>query len=502
MEISVESGKTAAIPSGESTALATGTQQIANALTASDVYVDQSLLQSVNVPTLQEAAENDDHTTAKTAIINAVPDSSDVDHMVGQLHHYLNLGRCPLILVAMHGANGAPGGVAISADTLTSSEEGDLAGKYIAQIGSGNLTAGVSALTAATTTEIDAKERRMPDMFMWLVLLALVVAGLLVFAATRRKKAQLEALRIPLNTLRANVLENIQYIDNYADVLPKNNADTDQVKAYRQAAEAKFEQADKIMQKATDTSELYRAQNVLDKANTDLSQARKFLDRATGGTSKIPGDDAVRPVDLPQSVNEAMEIPETQRGVSFFSSQPAPISGLVPVTLNVGGQNRTVMATADEAQQVRQGQTPAVRAFNDNGRMVPWYNYQSYDPYRDYYQYQNQGWGGFGTGAITGFIGAELLDSLFTPHYYGNWYSPYGYSPGFGSFSGWNDYGNGFNNGGFDMGQSPGNFAFDDQYTQPPTDLAGGASFLGSGYDQSDYGSSGDASFLGGGDHS
>ncbi len=489
----------------QGTSASGSTDPVAIALSASHVYIEPSLQPYVNATTLAQAAENDDHTDVKIAILNTLPAGDGTPEQYAQtLHDYLNLGSSALILVAERQANGTPGGVAVSAGTLTSAEETSLAQKYVAQIGSGQITAGVSALSAATTSEIDSKERRIPDMVMTFVLVALVICGILIYAAGRRKKAEMNAFRIPLNTLRDNVLQNIQYIDNYADVLPKNNANTDQVKAFRQAAEAKFEQADKIMIKATDMSELYRAQSILDKANADLSKGRQFLDRATGGASKIPGDEAVRPPDLPSSPAEARQIPEQQRGVSFFSSQPAPLSGLVPVTLEINGQNRTVMATPEEADQIRMGRIPSVRAFNDNGRMVPWYNYQNYDPYRDYYQYQNQGWGGFGSGAVTGFIGAELLGSLFQPHYYGSWYSPYGYSPGFGGFGGWNSigYDNSYDQGYFAGEQQANNYAFQDGFNQPAADASGGASFLGSGYDQSDYNSSGGSSFMGGGDSS
>jgi tetratricopeptide (TPR) repeat protein len=493
METSVEaaSSKPAAGSSPSSSSLSV--DPVGQTLTSSDVYVDKALQPYINSTTLEQVAQDDDHTPTKIAVLDRLPSNgASLAGYTKKLHDYLDLGRDPLIVVGIRGSRVA---VEISADTLTSNEEHQLSQKYIAQIGSGNVTAGISALISATASEIDTKERRMPDIILTAVLVAIVIAAILIFAASRRKKAEMQTLRIPLESLRNNVLENIQYIDNYADVLPKNNADTDQVRAYRQAAEAKFEQASKIIVNASDTSELYRAQSVLDKANADLAKAREFLDRATGGTSKIPGDEAIRPIDIPKSTAEAQHVPHEQRGVSFFSSQPAPISSLVPVTLNIDGQTRTVMATPAEAEQIRMGQIPPVRAFSSNGQMVPWYNYQNYDPYRDYYQYQNQGWGGFGSGAVAGFIGAELLDSLFRPNYNAGWYSPYGYSPGFGSFGGWSDFGYGGYDQGFLAGeQRADNYAFQDQFNQAPLGN------FGSGYDQSDYGNTGGSSYQGGGD--
>jgi hypothetical protein len=511
-------GSGATTPLTSTSAVGT-TDPVANALTAQTVYVDPSMLSAVNSTTLAGAAESDvnsadmagcplagvipeSKTLVKIAIVNKIPPTArSAGEYASELHKYLNLGSNAVIVVGEHLSDGSPGGVGISTGSLSDVAQDALAAKYTSQIGSGDITGGVSALAGATAGAIDAKERIGPEIMSTVILVVIIVVLVMLYSATRRKKARLESLRVPLMTLKENVLQNIQYIDNYSDVLPKNNADTDQVRAYRQAAEAKYEQAEKIINKATDESELYRAQTTLDKANADLTRARQYLDKATGGASAIPGDEAVRPAGIPATTAEAQQVPHEQRGVSFFSSQPAPLSGLVPVSLNIDGSTRTVMATPEEAEQIRLGQIPPVRAFNDGGRMVPWYSFQNYDPYRDYYHYQNNGWGGFGSGAVAGFIGAELMDSLLRPNYYGGWNSPYGYSPGFDGFGGWNNYnyGSGYDQGFFNGEQNANQFAFLDQYNQPPQDNYGGSSFMGSGYDTSDYGNSGGSSFVGGG---
>ena len=76
------------------------------------------------------------------------------------------------------------------------------------------------------------------------------------------------------------------------------------------------------MERATEMSDLNRAQCLLDQAQADVGQARRYLDRATGGTGNIPGDEAMRPQPLPESQPEVTRIPANQRGVSFFSSRP------------------------------------------------------------------------------------------------------------------------------------------------------------------------------------
>jgi hypothetical protein len=128
----------------------------------------------------------------------------------------------------------------------------------------------------------------------------------------------------------------------------------------------------------------------------------------------------------------------------------------VPVTITVNGQSRQVLVTPEEADELRQGRMPQVRAFQVNGRYVPWYEYQQYDPYRDYWAYQNSGWGGFGPGLAAGFIGAELLDSLAGPRYAPG-YMPYAYATDNSYYQGYNDamqaqdsYNFGGDSGGFD----------------------------------------------------
>ena len=156
---------------------------------------------------------------------------------------------------------------------------------------------------------------------------------------------------------------------------------------------------------------------------------------------------------LPSSQPQVDAIPQDQRGVSFFSGRPAPLSALVPVTVTVGGQSRQVLATPEEADALRQGRMPQVLAFQQGGRSLPWYAYDGYDPYRDYWRYENAGWGGYGNGIVAGFVGAELLDGMLMPAY-GMGYSPYAYAadmPGYQNYAG--QYGDqGYGGGGYDGG--------------------------------------------------
>jgi len=396
------------------------------ALSAGNVYVDPRL-GGVNAQTLEQAsmqAQGNPHTRVKIALLAALPlgqgSRNDYAH---QLHQTLGLDKDGLVVVALRG-RGA--GVSVVSTGLDPQESTRLAKQYAPAIVT-NPTDGTAALAQAVASDINGKEYRSSAGLWGVFLVVVLVIGGLIIAATRRKKQTLTAARGPIQAQRDQVLSGIEYLDGYMDVLPKNNPDSDQTRLFRQSASAKYEQAVKIMDRATEATDLSRAQALFTQAQADVEQARRYQDRATGGTGNIPGDDAVRPQPLPESQPAVAAIPADQRGVSFFSGRPAPLGALVPVTITLGGQSRQVLVTPDEADELRSGRMPQVLAFQQGGRYVPWYDYNAYDPYNDYWRYQNAGWGGFGGGIVAGFVGAELLSGLLMPAY-GMGYSPYAYA--------------------------------------------------------------------------
>ncbi len=496
------------------------------ALATGNVYVDPVVASQVDASQLQTASTANPETTVKVAVLDRLPNYALGQHAgtdlpsgrlvelyAKNLHDYLHLGQNGLVVVALHGNSPSAAGVADDSGKLNRSQESAIAQQSVSRIGSGNVTQGTVGMMHAVAEQATTAANRPKHMIELIFLIVVVAIILLLVSASRQRKVAVNTLRGPLEAQRESVLSGISYLDNYIDVLPKNNADSDQVRAFRQAAAYKLDQASKIMARQGDSNSLYEAQGLLQQANTDVSNARQYLDRATGGTGKIAGDDAVRPIPFPTNQTQVNQVPSGERAVSFFSSQPAPVGALTPVTLNIDGQQRTVMATPQEAEQVRRGQIPAIRSFNVGGTNVPWYAYNQYDPYNDYYTYQNNGWRGVAGGAIAGFLGAEVLGSLFSPRPYwgGGWNSPYAYGPGWDSWGGWGGYGwdgggfgggwGGFGGGGYDQGYVQGEeMAHQQDYNNYDTG-AGGSGFLGSGggsgYDTSDY--SGGAGFMGGG---
>jgi hypothetical protein len=162
-----------------------------------------------------------------------------------------------------------------------------------------DLTGGTARLSHSVASAINTGEFKSSAVL--IVVFFLISGGItvLIISAYRKKKRDLLAMREPIDALRTNVLSGIEYLDGYMDVLPKNNPDSDQVRIFRQSASQKFEQAARIVDRATEASDLMRAQGLFDRAQADVQQARRYLDRATGGTGNIPGDDAMRPQPIP-----------------------------------------------------------------------------------------------------------------------------------------------------------------------------------------------------------
>ena len=470
----------------------TGSDPVYQGLSVGNVYVDPRI-QGIDTQKLVQATmqgQDNPHTRVKIAILADLPANvGSPNHYGSGLYRNLGLGKDALVLVILRGDRQ---NVEVLSQALSQDEEARLARQYASAVDT-NPTDGTAALAQAVAADINGKEYR-SSAGLWVVFLVVVgvIGGLLVLAS-RRKRQALAMAREPIQALRAHVLSGIEYLDGYTDVLPKNNPDSDQARLFRQSASAKYEQAVKTMDRATEMTDLNRAQALFAQAQADVEQARRYQDRATGGTGSIPGDEAVRPQPLPDSQPEVAAIPANQRGVSFFSGRPAPLGSLVPVTLTIGGQSRQVLVTPGEADELRRGRMPQVLAFQQGGQYVPWYGYSGYDPYNDYWRYENAGWGGFGGGVVAGFVGAELLGDMLMPAYAMPGYAPYAFATDMPMYQGYSDPAYGASYAG-DYGGS----GFDQNGGGNGADFGGGADF-GSGADAGNGGDFGGGADFGGG---
>ena len=110
---------------------------------------------------------------------------------------------------------------------------------------------------------------------------------------------------------------------------------------------------------------------------------------------------------LPETQQEIDAIPESERAASYFSSRPLPVSALQQIEVLVGHEPKTVYATAQEADAIRAGSVPRVRAFTVSGRTIPWYEWELYSPYTHYSILSSRDWTGLSNGVVACWLKAE-----------------------------------------------------------------------------------------------
>jgi tetratricopeptide (TPR) repeat protein len=499
---------------------AASASDLISALSSGDVFVGPELRGEVDEAALAAAVQ-----AARPTVVKVVALRQDAypwlkqyrtrDAFADDLRQRLNLPDDGAVIV------GTPKGIAASSGRLSREQlNQSLRQAGLDQAGAqGGLTGALVTATRAVSGTAVSDRRTDTGRGAGLLFGGLaVVAGIVGWRAHKRKKEMDEA-RGPVEALRQEALTNLSYVDGYLDLLPAGE-DAERARALRQSAYEKYATASGVLKTAKAPDELRRAEPLLQGAVQELTGCREAIDRATGGTGvamRIPELPSLKtdeqrgreylnlkPVEQINSEAEREsyqrmieQIPPDERGVSFFSGQPMPASELVPVEIVIGGQKRTVMASRYEAEAIARGETPPVRAFEENGQYIPWYEYRGYDPYRDYYR------GGFGD-ALGTFVSLYAISSLLGPAMWVG-YSPWGYGgygwgmpmspmvfggPVFGGYyCGGYDTGGHYGGGGYDGGfGGGGGFGGDAAPVEPEHagsfDFFGGALGGGGGEDQ------------------
>lgn len=466
---------------------------IINALSSGSVYVHPDLASEVDAGRIEQAARATAPTIVKVVVVPKLGPYPSRAAFAEDIRKQLNLGENGAVVVA------TPKGISGVSERLSSEQvekSFDEAGLAKAFANGGlNEAVPLAVKTFSGTVTSDRGGDANRSGLIGLGLLGLVGGGLGIYAM--KKKREMDDAKEPVERIRQEVLKNLSYVDGYLDLLPAGG-EADRAKQFRAQAYEKYARASTTLKTAKKPEEVRTVYPMLEQALAELNECRADIDRATGGTGvamaipEIPDlstdrtranqyrrvEDLRSKSEADRLQQEVESIPQNERGVSFFSGQPMPKSALVPVTMVIDGQKRTVMATREEAAQIMRGETPAVRAFDDGrGNYVPWYEHRGYDPYRSYYG----GWG-MGDGLGT-FVNLMLLSHMFSGGGifggYGGW-GGWGYGMGYGGWGGGyggptivnNHYGDGY--GGFGGGNDT------PQYDATP-DNSGGMDFFGQG---------------------
>lgn len=450
-----------------------------------DVYIDPGM--TVDGGRLQQVSNDLRPVIVKFAVFNNNAGSSALDREAHKIRDYLNVKNGYVIASSRRG-------VAVASNQLNQGRLRDLTKQIAPTMETGHYTEGLETL-ARGLVQTRAKQT-VAATNTWLIVIGVIVGVIVLwaFVGGAKKKRAMAVRREPLERTKSDVINQMNFLDDNVALLDPSWAS--RVREARVSAGTKLDQASALIRNANSVSDLDRAQQLLSQALSDCSRGRSFIDQAMSGKSSAsaPSGTTAPPVISSPSSGAAGgvpnwdSVPQDQRGVCFFCSKPSLLSELTPVTVNLSGQQQKVLACPDDLHTIRSGQMPQIRAFNVNGNYVPWYAYNQYDPYHDYY---SRGYGG--GSLLSDLVTLSIIDNMFW-----NWHHPVGWGWGGGwGYGGPVFYADHHYYNDYYGGQAASYGDFD----RTPSD-AGGTDFLGStGGDSSgaDFGGTG---FGGGIDHS
>lgn len=439
---------------------------ITKALLNGDVYVAPGM--KADSARLQAVANELRPARVKFVVFASRSGASTLAAEADRIRKYLGLNDGYVIAASRAGVSAA--GQGLSRDRLRES-----ARAVAPRMEAGDYTAGLEALARSLVRQ--RAEAKAAAVIGWGSALGILVVIIVSFLIVRRM-ANATAMKRRLGTLdalKSSVLGRMNTLVDEALGLPPMAAS--RVQEARRSAGEKLDQASRLMSKGKNDRDLQRAEALLNQALLDIEGGQAIARRALSGEPE-PVAAARKHGSIAE---ELASIPQSERGVCFFCSQPARLRELTPVTVSLGGEEKKVLACAADLQTIKTGQMPSIRAFERDGKRVPWFADDRYDPYRDYYDrgYDNRS-------LMSDLMTLSLIDNLFwswgRPSWGWGWGSPYAFSYDHHYYHDW---------------------AHDRAAAASMPDLdAGGADFLGGGarFDSSVF-SGGGADFLGG-DHS
>ena len=420
---------------GSSTTAGSGRGNITQQLLTGDVYAEPGM--NVDVARLQQVAAELRPTVVKFVIFNSKSNSRTLDREADRIRNYLagqiNRGH-GYVIAASRSA------IAVSSDSINKNDLKSLTSQVAPSMEAGDYTGGLERLARGLAKEkprneapVSARNGGIPTVAhgpnWFLIFIAIVGGGAILWIISRRisNARAMSAMREPLERQKSEVISQLNFLEDSANIA--EGAAASQAKQARIAAGTKLDQAARIISHAKTEQDLGRAQVLLDQAQADIQRGKAALDGtlqvgpATGSTGGV-----VPPV-YPASQQSTAQtdwssIPNQDRGVCFFCSRPSMLSELTPVTVNLDGNPQKVLACPTDLSTIKSGAMPQIRAFQQGGQYVPWYAYNNYDPYRDYYSR------GYDRSFLTDMIMFSAIDHMFW-----NWHHPMGW--GWGGYGGW-----------------------------------------------------------------
>ncbi len=403
--------------------MGTGSGNIAQQLMNGDVYVQPGM--NVDASKLQQVSNELRPVVVKFVVFDSNSKASTLYHEAERIRKYLDkaagIGNGFVIVSSRMG-------VSASGKTIDPARLRSVTQAVAPIMEEGDYTKGLEMLAKGLVRK--EKEQQTATGHSWLAVGVIALAIVLVFyllgrASTRSK---IKARQTSLEREKSQVVMQLNMLDE--SIRSLTDVDTSLARQSRVMAGSKLDEASRIMLHLKTDQDCNRAQSLLDQASADINQGRVIIAKLTGQPVPSANMGGSPPVQTEAAVSDAStdwgEIPDQQKGVCFFCSKPCMLNELTPVTVNLNGSPQKVLACQNDLQTIQTGQTPQIRAFNVNGSYVPWYAYNGYDPYQNYYsQGSNQSF-------LTNMIALSMIDNM-----YWNWRQPMGWGwGGLGGFGG------------------------------------------------------------------
>jgi tetratricopeptide (TPR) repeat protein len=424
-------------PTG-STRQGSGRGNITQQLMTSDVYVQPGM--RVDVARLQRTANELRPTVVKFAVFNSNSNSrtlkNEADRIRNYLKSYINNGEGYVIASSRRG-------VAVSSSSINKNTLKELTDQIAPQMEAGRYTDGLEALArglvrvsaprtsaapaggAGRVGQVPIPTPRPNNTGTVLGIIFVAILGVIAFVWFRKAAAAnkaKQALKSRLERQKADVVQSLNTLDDLASTADPSVAA--RVRDVRLSAGNKLDQAAKILASNSPLMEMRRAETLLDQAQSEISRARSLAisgPSAAGGSRSSSAPPVYPEKRTSSNQTDWSAVADTEKGVCFFCSRPTYLDELTPVTVNLDGRSQKVLACADDFATVKSGRVPNIRAFNQGGRYVPWYAYDGYDPYRDYY----------GRYGLADFATDMIVLSAINNMYWG-WHHPVGWGWGHG----------------------------------------------------------------------
>lgn len=377
------------------------------------VYVAPGM--NVDVNHLRSVARELGSPPVKFVVLNSSAEPNALAAEADRIRRALNLEDGIVII-------GGRQGVAAASKSLDQRALEAAVQQAAPQIAAGNYTAGLDSLARNLVRAQQMRQQQSRKMWIAILLLAggVVIAWIIVRQIAMART--LATHRERLERLKSDVISQMNYLEDSASHLDEERAA--QVREARIAAGTKLDEAARLMATSRSIHDLRRAQTLLDQAQAELMRGRAIAD---GREETLTAATLAPRVETSARIDWS-QVPEDERGVCFFCSRPELLINLTPVTVNLDDRPQKVLACRDDLETIKTGQMPMIRAFNVDGRYVPWYADSRYDPYRDYYDrgYDNRS-------LLSDMIAFSMIDRMFwvwhRPAWGGGWDNTYVFYP-------------------------------------------------------------------------